>query len=67
MRDITAFLYALGNVPTERENWMMFRNNFNFEKPLLFISSYLIHYLVLLGCIEPGGLQSMGSQRVGHD
>ena len=24
MREITAFLYAHGNVPTERESWMMF-------------------------------------------
>ena len=52
MREITAFLYAHGNVPTKRGSWMMFIITFNFEKPLLFISSSLIHYLVLLGCID---------------
>ena len=54
------------NLPTMRETWV---RSLGWEDPLE--KEMATHYTIFARKIpwteEPGGLQSMGSQRVGHD
>ena len=56
------------NLPAVRETWVP---SLGWEDPLekgmAIHSSILAWKFPFLGTEEPGGLQSMGSQRVGHD